>query len=181
MLQGCGRCMESGGQSPRIFLKALSVKAVLLSCPFPMAEPSGLPVMEQRRNPGLYTRAHAPLPPQEMRTSEHNSTSSCALGELALHMGRPWRGPWPTTLPSSSPWLQAPLTHKETETVTCPHAHSKLGTKQRLEAHTQMLAATLDALFKSIGEISGLPPQSPVPLAWMILKHRGVADLPGIL
>lgn len=32
----------------------------------------------------------------------------------------------------------------------------------------------LGALFKNTGEISGLPPQSPVPLAWMILKHRGV-------
>lgn len=38
----------------------------------------------------------------------------------------------------------------------------------------------LGALFKNIGEISRLPPQSPVPLAWMILKHSRVADLPGI-
>lgn len=137
-LNGMGR-----GESPRIFLKALSVKAVLLACPFPMAEPPGLPVMEQRRNPALDTRAYAPLPPQEMRTSEYNSTSSRALEELVLHMGRPWRGPWPTNLPSSSPWLQAPLTHEE-KTVTCPHAHSKLGTKQRLEAHTQKPAASLE-------------------------------------
>lgn len=45
---------------------------------------------------------HVPMLPSstgdEMRTSEHNSTS-WALGELALHVGRPWRGPWPTTLP----------------------------------------------------------------------------------
>lgn len=32
-------------------------------------------------------------------------------------------------------------------------------------------------LFKSTGEISGLPPQSLFPLVWVILKDSRVADL----
>ena len=38
----------------------------------------------------------------------------------------------------------------------------------------------LGALFNNTGESSRLPPQSLLLLAWMILKHSRVADLPGI-
>lgn len=59
---------------------------------------------------------------ENLRTQLH--LLLCSGGACSAH-GEAMERAWPTTLPSSSPWLRAPLTHEETETVTRPHAHSK--------------------------------------------------------
>lgn len=100
-----------GGQSPRIFLKALSVKAILLyACPFQWQSPLDS-LSWSKGKIQRWTHVLCSLPPQEMRTSEHNSTSSRALEGLLCTweaMERPW--PWH---PLPLPGYRHPLTHEE--------------------------------------------------------------------
>lgn len=105
MLPGCGLCMELGSK-PGIFLKPLSVRAMLVpgsepAAPLPFSNCRTLwnPYQEVERGPGMHNAhdfllmSHALLPVQEGRTSEHKFFCCSGSQSSLCASGGPWRGP----------------------------------------------------------------------------------------